>query len=594
MSGTVISLTDVSMGYRIYRRPIDIVKEAILGDTRHDTFWALRDLDLEVREGERLGIVGPNGAGKSTLLKIICGNLTPTKGRLKVDGRISSLLSMAPAWNEEENGIENIKFNLLLQGMPRSRISLIVEEIIDFTELGAFIYQPVKTYSTGMSARLSFAIATATDPDILIIDEVLSTGDGYFAAKAYARMKDFCARGRALLFVSHSTQAMRSMCNRCIWIENGVTRLDGPSDSVVLQYENDLIRTDEETNRAGNKVRLERARHKVSLEDISEGDLWTLRIRPQHGLSLTDTHYIRHMQVFVDDASIPIPIESQDLRNDSISGTIDTHSCEWGRVFELQGEPTRTLASRIGVRKGGRLLARRTRTDGRQSVRLAFEHKSILDVEQLGADILDEVNAEWKALEIGERTKLADGWTRVELHSQVDVPDSEARNLIKAITLKTQERPVEIEDVVLIANGKDTTSIPESSAFKVQVRLKWNEPIDETNISLNIYRGDGVYVFYQATCLDGVVVQPGEDMRSTVEFFFDVLPFGSGSYEISVFATSVFTLDTAPPSEIFDKKIGVRFDIYSEKPFVFGLVKTSASVLIQPSASAAQFALHDD
>src|SRR5690349_14203047 len=132
MNTPVISIENVSMGYRLYQRPMEIVKETILGGVRHDMFWALRDVRVSVNEGERLGIGGPNGAGKSTLLKIIAGNLTPTSGKVTVNGALSSLLSMTPAWNADENGIANIKYNLLLRGVPRSRIAGIIEDIADF------------------------------------------------------------------------------------------------------------------------------------------------------------------------------------------------------------------------------------------------------------------------------------------------------------------------------------------------------------------------------------------------------------------------------------------------------------------------------
>ena len=246
----VIDVQNVSMAYKLYARPVDALKEAILGGVRHDTFWAVRDISLSVYEGERIGIVGPNGAGKSTLLQMIAGNLTPTTGRVSVNGRISSLLSMVPAWNGEETGIQNIRFNLFMQGASEKHIPVLIEEIIDFTELGPFIFHPVKTYSTGMGARLAFLIATAVEPDILIIDEVLGTGDGYFAGKAYQRMQEFCARGRALLFVSHSTAAVQQMCDKVIWIHNGAVRLHGDAEYVLTRYEADFRRAEDEALRS--------------------------------------------------------------------------------------------------------------------------------------------------------------------------------------------------------------------------------------------------------------------------------------------------------------------------------------------------------
>ena len=145
MSEPVVSVEGVSMGYRLYAKPADMLREALFGGVRHDTFWALRDVSLNVYEGQRLGIIGHNGAGKSTLLQLIAGNLQPTTGHIAVNGRISSLLSLVPSWNPDETGLENIKFNLLIQGVDPREIPEKIDDIVDFTDLGPFIYQPLKT-----------------------------------------------------------------------------------------------------------------------------------------------------------------------------------------------------------------------------------------------------------------------------------------------------------------------------------------------------------------------------------------------------------------------------------------------------------------
>ena len=276
----VIEVNNVSMAYRLYSKPTDLLKEALFGGVHHDTFWAVRDVSLEVFEGERVGIIGPNGAGKSTLLQIITGNLKPAAGQVRVIGRISSLLSMVPAWNSEETGIQNIKFNLFMQGTPERQIPRLIEEIVEFTELGAFIYHPVKTYSTGMSTRLSFAIATATEPDILIIDEVLGTGDGYFAAKAHRRMLEFCARGRALLFVSHALPAVRQMCSRVMWMQNGSVRLQGEADYVLKQYELDYRKAEDEDMVSKQLVGGQSRELSVSPDEILDKTLFVFALWP--------------------------------------------------------------------------------------------------------------------------------------------------------------------------------------------------------------------------------------------------------------------------------------------------------------------------
>src|SRR5262249_1206844 len=204
-------------------------------------------------------------------------------------------------------------------------------------------YQPVKTYSSGMGARLAFAIATAISPEILIIDEVLGAGDAYFAGKAARRMQDLCNRGKVLLFVSHSTAAVRQMCDRCVWIENGVIRMEGPTETVVRQYEEDTIRRDEETLREGNKRRLEARINLVAPEDIVENDLWRFRVRPTKEPRVTGTHYVKNISVEISGTTLPMPLEQTDIRRDEVPTALDLLSCEWGRLYHRGADVCRIL-----------------------------------------------------------------------------------------------------------------------------------------------------------------------------------------------------------------------------------------------------------
>ncbi|MFN6200954.1 MAG: ABC transporter ATP-binding protein, partial [Acidobacteriota bacterium] len=170
-TSTVIKVDNLSKSYDVYKKPQDLLWEFFTGKVNHDVFWALRNVSFNIYEKQRIGIIGPNGAGKSTLLKILTGNLTPTSGQVEINGKVSALLSMASSLNPEESGMENIKFNLLLNGVPQKKIPTLVDDIVEFAEIGSFIYSPVKTYSSGMNARLSFGIATAMEPEILVVDE---------------------------------------------------------------------------------------------------------------------------------------------------------------------------------------------------------------------------------------------------------------------------------------------------------------------------------------------------------------------------------------------------------------------------------------
>ena len=197
---------------------------------------ALDGVNLSVRNGERIGIIGGNGAGKSTLLQIIAGVNTATSGKIEVRGRVHAILTVGLGLREEATGRENLFLEGALLGKSRSEVEARVDEMIAFAELGDFIDQPVRTYSSGMKSRLSFASLTHIDPEILIIDEALSVGDAFFAAKATRLMQDLCARGRIVLIVTHSIGAIKQMCQRCIWLEAGRVKADGPAVEVADAY----------------------------------------------------------------------------------------------------------------------------------------------------------------------------------------------------------------------------------------------------------------------------------------------------------------------------------------------------------------------
>jgi lipopolysaccharide transport system ATP-binding protein len=201
-------------------------------------FWALRDVDLDIPHGRRLGIVGRNGAGKSTLLKIITGALSPTEGRVDVDGRVQALFEAGSGFHPEFTGYENIDASLTYQGLDNGAIRAATEDIAEFTELGEFLGQPLKTYSLGMQARLAFAVATATRPRILIVDEVLGAGDAYFASKSSERMRTLVEQsGATVLLVSHDTGAILRYCDECIWVERGRIAQRGRALDIVNVYE---------------------------------------------------------------------------------------------------------------------------------------------------------------------------------------------------------------------------------------------------------------------------------------------------------------------------------------------------------------------
>jgi ABC-type polysaccharide/polyol phosphate transport system ATPase subunit len=234
-----VRLDAVSKQYRIYDRPAHRLKETLTRGRwkAHREFWALRDISFEIEAGTTTGIIGPNGSGKSTLLQIITGTLEPTHGRVSVDGRISALLELGAGFNAEFTGIENIFMNAALMGLSRSETERLLPRIAHFVEIGDFIYQPLKTYSSGMYIRLAFAAAIAVSPKILIIDEALAVGDAVFQHRCSRRIKEMQENGTTVLFVSHGPGSIRALCSRAILLNAGHLEADGRPLDVLARYQ---------------------------------------------------------------------------------------------------------------------------------------------------------------------------------------------------------------------------------------------------------------------------------------------------------------------------------------------------------------------
>jgi ABC-type polysaccharide/polyol phosphate transport system ATPase subunit len=236
----VVKLGGVSVRYRMAQERIPSLKEffirKIKGHIKYQSFWALNEVHLEIMQGEVFGIIGPNGAGKSTLLKVIARVLRPTKGSVYVRGLVSPLLELGAGFDNELTGRENIYLNGAILGFSKANIDNRVDRIIDFAGLRNFIDAPLRTYSTGMIARLGFAVATDVRPDILIVDEILSVGDGEFQTRSFERIQNFKAEGTTILLVSHSLGRVEEMCSRVMWLDHGKIVSLGSAKSVVEEY----------------------------------------------------------------------------------------------------------------------------------------------------------------------------------------------------------------------------------------------------------------------------------------------------------------------------------------------------------------------
>lgn len=239
-SENAIEIEGLSKCYHIYSNPSDRLKQMLSFGRKqfHKEFWAVRDVNFKVKKGETVGILGFNGAGKSTLLQMICGTLNPTHGKVKINGNISALLELGAGFNPEFTGRENVFLSCALYGMTNSEISDRYHEITEFAAIGDFIDQPVKTYSSGMFARLAFSAAVHVNPAVLIVDEALSVGDMAFQEKSINRMKELRDAGTSILFVTHSISVVRNFCNKAIWIENGKIRAQGERLDICDEYQN--------------------------------------------------------------------------------------------------------------------------------------------------------------------------------------------------------------------------------------------------------------------------------------------------------------------------------------------------------------------
>lgn len=243
MSDIAIKIENLSKIYRLYDKPIDRMKESLsISKKKYSReHYALRNITFDVKKGDSIGIIGKNGSGKSTLLKIITGVLTQSQGSIEVNGKIAALLELGAGFNPEYTGIENIYLNGTMMGYTKEEMEKRVNPIVEFADIGEFINQPVKTYSSGMFARLAFAVAINVEPEILIVDEALSVGDTRFQIKCIDKMKELKKNGTTILFVSHATEQVKRFCNRAVWINNGEMMDIGESSEIIDKYESYML-----------------------------------------------------------------------------------------------------------------------------------------------------------------------------------------------------------------------------------------------------------------------------------------------------------------------------------------------------------------
>jgi lipopolysaccharide transport system ATP-binding protein len=272
-SPIAISARNVAKTYLIYDAPFDRIKQSLWRGRKrfYREFQALRDISFEIAKGETVGIVGRNGSGKSTLLQLICGTLAPTAGEIRIDGRIAALLELGAGFNPEFTGRENVYLNASIMGISNDEIDAQFDRIAAFADIGAFMEQPVRTYSSGMYVRLAFATAIHVSPDILIVDEALSVGDEAFQRKCYSRIRQIKDNGGTILFVSHAASAVVELCDRAILLDGGEILLSGKPKPVITQYHRLIYAPAENVASIKESIRKEAAREAHPLLETAQG-----------------------------------------------------------------------------------------------------------------------------------------------------------------------------------------------------------------------------------------------------------------------------------------------------------------------------------
>jgi len=305
MDNNAIRVKNLTKTYKIYDSSLQRALEPLRRTSHGRDFTALKDVTLDFPRGEAIAILGKNGSGKSTLLKIITGVTTPTAGDVEIHGRISSMLELTSGFDLELTGIENIYLRALALGIPREEIEQRKQEIVDFADIGEHINQPVRTYSSGMRARLGFAVSVSVDPDILIIDEVLAVGDDIFKLKCLEKMEAFRQQGKTILFVSHALFTVKAFCTRGVWINEGVVQTSGELGPVILAYEEFLKR---ERAKQREKALLEDPDKQYTLEKKDILEVKNFRMIDAEG-EATDTFDYGEDMFFEFDYVVKRPIE---------------------------------------------------------------------------------------------------------------------------------------------------------------------------------------------------------------------------------------------------------------------------------------------
>ncbi len=367
-----IAVKDVRKIYKLYDKPGDRVKEALgFGKKSHKVHYALNGVSMDIRRGETVGIIGTNGSGKSTILKIITGVLNPTEGEVVVDGRISALLELGAGFNMEYNGIENVYLNGTMMGFSEKEIDEKLPAILEFADIGDYVYQPAKTYSSGMFVRLAFAVAINIEPEILIVDEALSVGDVFFQAKCYHKFEEFKEMGKTIIFVSHDLSSISKYCDRVYLLNKGNLLGEGSPKEMIDAYKRVLV-GQYEIPEEGNENLVEDVQIRAAAEGLNpkaleygtkQAEIIEYYITDDNGVRTTavikGAEFTVHMKVRFGDA-LPAPIFAFSVKN--VHGTEITGTNSMiEKAFLEPGKPGQvkdvTFTQKMSLQGGEYLLS---------------------------------------------------------------------------------------------------------------------------------------------------------------------------------------------------------------------------------------------
>ena len=587
---TVVRLSNVGKMYKIFPTRLDHFLVALRFSRlmpwrriKSNEFWALRNIDFELKAGRRLGIIGRNGAGKSTLLKLITGNIAPSEGAVTVDGQVQALLESGAGFHPEFTGYENVHAALTYQGLTRVEIERATEDIAEFTELGDFLERPYKTYSTGMMARLVFAVATAVKPDILIIDEILGAGDAYCFAKSLERMKRLVLdSGASVLLVSHSLSHILQFCDEAIWVERGRIMKRGGSMEVVNAYEG-FIRTLDERRIRGKNAKL-RARTVPSfqLDQYSETISFTFALRGSAD-ARADISTVQLLR----DGQIEDEVRVGDVQDSTtaFSAFVVTDNSQWSAPTCIDGEHFRSLyvsgydnslATGHGV-----FYAYGLATDSAYDLRVRYRHgpSSRLAVTIVkngevlhGQQELPDSPGQWNECELplstGETAAGVSHRPSTTVASALEAPSAAAKRAVPMVRWPS-EGSITIEKVSTHGgDGREQTVVHAGSQMTICISMLAHRD-GQFNLvpSVTLQRLDGVLISNFIGRAVPLTLARGQ--RKTASMMIPAVLLGDGEYRLS---SSIFD-KVVDESSRYDLVVhGCEFKITGNDPLVSAFV----------------------